>query len=273
MPEAKYRQIADDLRRLIESGELEPGAQLPTETELMKEYAASRNTIRDAIKQLITPGLVVARAGQGTFVVEKPERIVTTLTGDPRSGPTHLAELGGEGGKLDDKDPKVGIVGAAAAVAEALRIEEGSEVVSRQQERFLGRTPWSLQTSYYPMSLVQRGATELISHKNFKEGTVKYLAMKCGINQVGYRDEIEGRQPNPEETAFFRLPADGRISVFEIFRIAFDQNGDPFRVTVTVYPFDRNQFVVNVGDIPPDLRNSGKHAASLQGHSGGSTAA
>ena len=50
MPDPKYRVIADDLRRMIESGELAGGEQLPTEIELMEQYEASRNTIRDAIK-------------------------------------------------------------------------------------------------------------------------------------------------------------------------------------------------------------------------------
>ena len=266
MPEAKYRQIAEDLRRKIESAELPPGTQLPTESRLMEEYEASRNTIRDAIKMLVTRGLVETRAGQGTFVVEKPERIVTTLTGDPKTGPTHLAELGNEDSELIDSEPEVRILRATPAVAGALRIEEGSNVVSREQQRFIGSTPWSLQTSYYPMRLVGEGATELISPENFKEGTVKYLAMKCGINQIGYRDSLEARQPDPEETAFFGLSADGRISVFEIFRVAFDQKGEPYRLTVTVYPADRNRFLVNVGDIPLDPalgtgRNGAKQAA------------
>jgi len=52
MPDPKYRVIADDLRRMIESGELAGGEQLPTEIELMEQYEASRNTIRDAIKLL-----------------------------------------------------------------------------------------------------------------------------------------------------------------------------------------------------------------------------
>jgi GntR family transcriptional regulator len=270
-----YRQIADDLRAKIESGELTAGAQLPTETELMTQYRASRNTIRDAIKWL--GGLVDTRAGQGTFVTEKPKRIVTTLTGDPATGPTHLAELGSEDSKLTDSDPKVEILRAPSAVAEALRVKDGSKVVSRQQQRFIGGTPWSLQTSYYPMSLVDEGATGLISPENFREGTVNYLGMSCGIIQVGYSDSIEARQPDSEETAFFRLPGDGHISVFEIFRIAFDQNGSRFRLTVTVYPADRNRFKVNMGEIPPDQAlgtpatqedtptNDGEHEAASHG--------
>jgi hypothetical protein len=39
--------------------------------------------------------------------------------------------------------------------------------------------------------------------------------------------------------------------VFDIFRSAFDQHGNAMRVTVTVFPADRNQFLVNVGS-PPD---------------------
>ena len=37
-------------------------------------------------------------------------------------------------------------------------------------------------------------------------------------------------------------------TVFEIFRTGFDQTGTPLRVTVTVWPADRNQFIVNVGE-------------------------
>ena len=61
MADPMYRQIADDLRRQIESGELPPGAQLRTELELREEYNTSRNTVRDAIKWLITRGLVETR--------------------------------------------------------------------------------------------------------------------------------------------------------------------------------------------------------------------
>jgi len=42
------------------------------------------------------------------------------------------------------------------------------------------------------------------------------------------------------------------VPMFEIFRTAFDQDKVPMRVTVTVFPTDRNQFIVNVGDDLPD---------------------
>ena len=86
MANPMYRQIAEDLRGQIEAGVLPPCGRLPTELELRDKYNASRNTVRDAIKWLSTLGLVATRPGQGTFVVEKIDPLITTLSGDPKTG-------------------------------------------------------------------------------------------------------------------------------------------------------------------------------------------
>jgi GntR family transcriptional regulator len=39
--------------------------------------------------------------------------------------------------------------------------------------------------------------------------------------------------------------------VFEVFRLGFDETGERIRLTITVYPTDRNRLVVNVGVTPP----------------------
>ena len=67
---------------------------------------------------------------------------------------------------------------------------------------------------------------------------------------MGYRDWLAVRAPDTNETDFFRLPPDGRTSIVEISRTAFDGNGQPMRVTVTVYPADRNQFIFDFGQVP-----------------------
>ena len=43
-------------------------------------------------------------------------------------------------------------------MATALRIPEGAEVISRHERRFIDGTPWSMQTSYYPMEFADRAA-------------------------------------------------------------------------------------------------------------------
>jgi GntR family transcriptional regulator len=262
MVEPMYRQIAEDLRRQIENGELPPGSQLRTEIELREAYNASRNTVLDAIKSLIIRGLVETRPGQGTFVVEKINPYVTTLTGDPLSGgggegEAFLAEVKVKERVPTTSDPRVEIQKADQRIAQALQVEPGSQVVSRHQQRFIDNTPFSLQTSFYPMRLVETGAVKLREASNIEEGTVAYLARTCGISQAGYRDLIGMRTPDEVEMVFFKLPADGRAPVLEVLRIAFDTAGQEFRVTTTVYAADRNQFVVNVGAVPPWLSDPG----------------
>src|SRR5450755_2797353 len=141
MAEPMYRRIAQELRQEIQSGTPGPGEQLPTEFELRERYDASRNTVRDAIKLLTTFGLVETRPGTGTFVIEKIEPFVTTLSADPETG---LGGGEGEAAYSEVKDrgrepswsiPKVEVQVAAGNVAARLRIPEGTQVVSRHQER------------------------------------------------------------------------------------------------------------------------------------------
>ena len=266
MADPLYRRIADDLRSQIETGQLERGSQLPPEEKLGELFKASRNTIRDAIKFLISLGLVETRAGQGTFVVDPPDPLVTTLTTD------HPGLGGGEGAayltESNERHPRstiptVELQTALGEIAYRLGVPEGIPVVSRHERRFIrsrragqptaldsDETPWSMQTSFYPRRFALQGAERLLDNEDIKEGTVNYLNETLQLEQVGYRDWITVRAPKNDEVGFFGLPPDGRVPVFEIFRTAFDQNGKPMRVTITVFPVDRQQFIIDVGKVP-----------------------
>jgi len=257
MANPMYRQIAEDLREQIESGALPPGSQLKTELELREQYDASRNTVRDAIRWLTNLDLVETRPGQGTFVTEPKTPFVTTLSGDPLTGlgggegETFKAEVHAAHRKATNSPVQVEIQNATEEVAARLRVPKDTEVVLRHERRFIDGTPYSLQTSYYPMDLVNRGAKDLQKAINIKQGTVTYLRDVLGIKQVGYRDWITVRAPNAIEAEFFKLPSDGRVAMYEVFRTAFDGNQTPMRLTVTVYPADRNQLIFNSGTVPP----------------------
>jgi GntR family transcriptional regulator len=250
MADTLYQQIADDLRAQIASGKLKPGQQLETELELRERWGASRNTVRDAIRQLLTLGLVVTRPGKGTFVVEIIAPFVTTLTGEPGTGDSLVFQyqVSQHGRKPSSSGVVVEIQRASAGIAAELGVPEGAQVVSRNQKRYIDETPWSMQTSFYPMGLALK-ADELLSAGNIEFGAVKYLADTLGLRQVGYRDWITVRAPDANEVRFFNLPEDGRVAIFEIFRTAFDQTGTPMRVTVTVFPADRNQFIATTGEV------------------------
>jgi GntR family transcriptional regulator len=248
-----YQQIADDLRSKIKSGELPAGTQIPTEGDLQNIYNASRNTIRDAIKRLVSLGIVQTRPGQGTFVVGAVDPFVTTLSASAGrnfgggEGATYLSQVGEAHRKPRVTIPKVEVQVPQQEVALRLRIGLDAQVVSRHQERYVDDTPWSLQTSFYPMEFALK-APKLLTPVDIEEGAVRYLEATEGLKQVGYRDWITARTPDEFEQSFFGIEHDA--TVFEIFRTGFDDTGRPLRVTVTVFPTDRNQFIVNVGKVP-----------------------
>ncbi len=256
MPHPLYQQIADDLRKQIDSGILKPGQQLPTEIHLRDVYSASRNTIRDAIKRLTSLGLVEARPGAGTYVSRRIDPFITVLTQDPDTGygggegAAYLSEVSKMHRAARDSPVRVELKSAPEEIALRLRIAPGDQVVLRHQERYIDDTPWSLQTSFFPMEFVTSGkAPRLLMAEDIPEGGVGYLEQALGVKQTSYRDWITARSPDENEQKFFDIAHDSMV--FEIFRTAFDQQGKAMRVTVTVFPADRNQFIVNVGD-PPD---------------------
>jgi GntR family transcriptional regulator len=261
MPEPRYRQIADDLRRKIESGQIAPRAQLPTEAELMAQFDVSRNTIRDAMRLLITRRVIDTQPGRGTFVIERYKPFVTTLSEDPETGfgggegEAYVREVSELERRPTTTEPQVEVQRATDRVARELRIKPGDQVVSRHQKRFIDETPWSMQTSFYPFDFIQRGAVELIQAANIESGTVSYLKEALGVEQGGYQDRIWVRLPTDQELTFFGLPESG-ASVMETYRTAYDLNEHPFRVTVSVFPADRNHFIINVGKVPSEVKSA-----------------
>jgi len=67
-----FRQIADQLRRAIQRGDLEPGGRVPSEAELIEHYGVARMTVRQAVAELKAEGLVIAEHGRGVFVRSRP---------------------------------------------------------------------------------------------------------------------------------------------------------------------------------------------------------
>jgi GntR family transcriptional regulator len=266
-----YRRIADDLKAQINSGAIAPGSQLPTELELRCQYDAARNTVRNAIKLLVGEGLIEIRPGLGTFTVRRLMPLTTTLSAAPRPSAIELGLIGGEGEnafaeiRAQGRTPwasvprvKVGsaAVFAAELIAERLSVAPGAQVVSRQQERYIDKMPWSVHASYYPYELVTRGAQDLLRAESFPSGTTSYLEQSLGLVQVGYRELILVRLPTDEEARFFELLGDELISVVTIARTSYcasDGEPAPFRVTVSVLPADRNRLAISSGAVPDEF--------------------
>lgn len=73
---AAYRTLATRLRDAIRNGEYANGRQLPTEEQLSASYSVSRQTVRRAMQDLVSEGIIYRVAGRGTYPVAEEDRYV-----------------------------------------------------------------------------------------------------------------------------------------------------------------------------------------------------
>lgn len=73
-PTPLYEQIINDIRSKIEHGELQAGERIETQQELAVKYNVSLITVKNALAQLVSEGVLFTRVGRGTYVAEKTTR-------------------------------------------------------------------------------------------------------------------------------------------------------------------------------------------------------
>jgi GntR family transcriptional regulator len=70
-----YRQIIEQVKFAVASGDLKPGDQLPTVRQLAVDISINPNTVIRAYRELEFEGLLDSQQGSGTFVSEKQPEI------------------------------------------------------------------------------------------------------------------------------------------------------------------------------------------------------
>jgi DNA-binding FadR family transcriptional regulator len=91
-PRRLYRQVADQIRVLIGTGELKPGSRLPPERELAERFSVSRPTVREALIVLEVEGYIQIRMGSGVYIGNRPRPAEGDLPGDAGEGPLEILQ-------------------------------------------------------------------------------------------------------------------------------------------------------------------------------------
>lgn len=76
-----YQLIQDYFLSQIDKGALQPGAKLPTEKDIAKQFGTSRATVQNAMSRLVYEGRIEKRVGSGTFVAEKARSATMEVVG------------------------------------------------------------------------------------------------------------------------------------------------------------------------------------------------
>ena len=239
-----YQVVADAIRAKISSGELPPGARVPTEHDLIHEYRVSRNTVRLALNHLEAEGLITAGRGRAGRVVRRRDLITVHVA----PGPTGLhpgevdafvAEMRSQGFEPSQRI-EVAIVPAPELVSQRLGLPPHTTVVVRRRLRFVDGEPCSIADSFFPYELVKD--TPLMQPADIQPGVVAWLA-EHGKPQNRYVDEVSTKMPEPEDAQ--RLKLGHGVPVLIQNRIHYVDD-EPTWVTRIVLRGDRHRVVYSL---------------------------
>lgn len=235
---AAFRQIADQLREAIQSGEYPPGSALPSESQLIRQLGVSRMTVRQALQLLRTEGLVVAEHGRGVFVRRRPP--VRRLAADRfarahrelgKAAFTVEAESGARTPSVDHLE--VSVEGPPPDVRERLQLRGRERVVVRRRRYLADGHPVEIATSYVPTSIAE--GTK-IAEPDSGPGGIYARIEELGHTLDHFSEEVGARMPTPDEVVRLELPPG--LPVIRLVRVAYDVAGRPVEVCDTVMASD-----------------------------------
>lgn len=234
-----YRDIADDLRRRVLA--LEPGSELPSEADLVKEYQVSRQTVRSALIALANEGLVTSTRGKG-WAVRNQQTLIWPASAPERNTRTDQspADAWSTAIRTQGREPREDITTetllAGGRIARLLELPDGEPVLVRRRLRYVDRQLHTTADTYYPRTIVTGTVIELPA--DVLPGTYAVLE-EAGHGWRTYKDTIRSRPPSARENDLFNLGPG--VAVTEHIRVRLTDDRRVVAVTITVLPGDRNE--------------------------------
>ncbi|MFI1509186.1 GntR family transcriptional regulator [Streptomyces sp. NPDC020597] len=228
-----HERIAADLRDDIMSGELAPGANLPTTAQLKERFGASSATVQKALRLLKEELLVVGRAGAAVTVRAHRRRTVRPADlarpADPGAPYRWLTESAKHGSHARSELLEVGERRPPADVRAALGLPADGAALLRSQILLVDDEPAELVESYYPLD-VARG-TPLAERRRIRGGAPALLT-RLGHPPRLSTDRVCARVPTQHQYQALRLT--GAMPVLRTLRVVRGDDGRPVEVTVMV---------------------------------------
>ncbi|MEU3895456.1 GntR family transcriptional regulator [Streptomyces sp. NPDC045251] len=222
-----HERIAADLRDDIMSGELAPGASLPSTARLKERFDASNATVQKALQLLKEEGLAVGRAGASVTVREHRQRTVSpaALTTAER----WLTEAAKHGTRARSVLREVAEVHPPADIRSAFGLPADGTALLRSQILLIDDEPAELVDCYYPLDIAQ--GTALMERRRIKGGAPALLA-ELGHPARRSVDRVSARIPTQEQYRALRLTSS--TPVLRTLRVVHGGGGGPVEVTVMV---------------------------------------
>lgn len=237
-PRPLYVQIKESIRARILDGTYKGHEQMPSESEMMKQYQVSRTTVRQALGDLQKEGLLFKIHGKGTFV-SKPKAF------------QDLARLQGFGEAMQQKGYEtfsqvLGFreIAADQGVARKLRLPRNGLVVEIRRLRYLNREPISLDVTYVAQDIGRRLMKEDLAARDIFLILENDYAISLGKAELQIEamlaDELLARLLRVEEGS----------PILRIERLTFTADGHPLDYEHLFYRGDAFQYRLGIERTP-----------------------
>lgn len=229
----QWYQVEEEIAGDIEMGRLSPKTQLPKEADLMERFGVGRHTIRRAISNLESRGLVQVEQGRGTFV--RDGRLDYRLSERTRFS-QNLLEQGREplGQAVREEE-----IPASSVVADALRLPRGEPVYHIVRRGFADDEPISVSDSYYP---VRRFPGFNDARRSGRSVSLIFAEYDVP-DYIRLRTDITVRLPTAEEAR--QLGQAMSQPVIALKKVDVDLKGTPIAYSETIWAGEKVRFSVD----------------------------
>ncbi|MFE0047828.1 GntR family transcriptional regulator [Streptomyces albireticuli] len=226
----KYYAVKTRIAALLD--ELGEGGSLPAERELAARFEVSRETLRQALRELLLEGRL-RRMGRGTVVagpkLEQPLALASYTEGVRRQGRRPGRDLIG----LDRLD-------APAALAPDLGVEPGAPVWHMERVLLADDERVGLESTYIAVARAPRLAAEFAPDSSF----YGYLRERLGIRFGDADERLETVLATPREALLIGTPP--ALPMLLIHRVSRDMEGRPLERVRSLYRGDRFSFTTHL---------------------------
>lgn len=160
----RHAQVSNWIRERIESGDWGQDFQLPSESKLGEQFSVSRITVRRALQTLESEGLIYRRQGLGSFVgTNRVSQGLVRLT-------DFAEDMVVAGMEPSSRVLHVGMEVATAAVATALHVDEGVQVMRMDRVRLGDGEPLAFDRTWLPVFYAQ-----LLDGRDLERETIYHI--------------------------------------------------------------------------------------------------
>ena len=236
-PIPKYLQIASWLKECVQSGRYIEGEKLPSELELSSMCAVNRNTLRQAISNLVADGILRKEKGMGTFVASATPIALKHKLKQITSFKDDLLEIG-----VSEKTIllKKSVQDANERIARTLNLRNDSKVIVIQRLRTGNNIPFIYEESYLPADMFHN-----ILEMDLTTSMYKIISKQFNVVLDRCQQTLQAVNLIGKIARYLDLPANAAGLYME--SLTYNERNIPVEVLCSYYRGDKYIFEVELG--------------------------